>query len=74
MRGERSANHQIRAGVPQGSILAPFLFNIFTSDMPTKLPGTEVALYADDAAIFSQSYDNAVIARNLQSSLNELSK
>lgn len=74
IRGERSSSRQIRAGVPQGSILAPFLFNIFTSDMPTKLPGTEVALYADDAAIFSQSYDNAVIARNLQASLNELSQ
>jgi endonuclease/exonuclease/phosphatase family metal-dependent hydrolase len=74
LRGERSASRQIRAGVPQGSILAPFLFNIFTSDMPTKLPGTEVALYADDAAIYSQSYDNAVIARNLQASLNELAK
>jgi hypothetical protein len=74
LRGERSASRQIRAGVPQGSILAPFLFNIFTSDMPTKLAGTEVALYADDAAIYSQSYDNAVIARNLQTSLDELSK
>ena len=74
IRGERSTSRQIRAGVPQGSILAPFLFNTFTSDMPTKLPGTEVALYADDAAIYSQSYDNAVIARNLQASLNELSK
>ena len=73
-RGERSESRPIKAGVPQGSIIAPFLFNVYTNDMPTDLHGTEIALYADDAAIYSTSFDNQIIGRNLQDSLAVLAK
>ena len=42
----------IRAGVPQGAILSPILYNIFTSDLPTR-NDTLVATYADDTAILA---------------------
>jgi len=44
----------INAGVPQGGILSPILYNIFASDQPTT-PSTSVADYADDKAIISSS-------------------
>lgn len=69
---ERSGSRLIKAGVPQGSIIGPFLFNIFTNDIPTDLPNTHLALYADDAAIMSQSFQNLTIEQNLQSSVNIL--
>ena len=42
----------IRAGVPQGSILSPVLYNIFTSDLSTR-NNTLIATYADDTAILA---------------------
>jgi len=41
--------HYIKADVPQGSILAPTLYNIFTSDIPHS-ENTTLAAFADTQA------------------------
>ena len=53
--GSQSKTRRIKNGVPQGSVLAPTLFNIYLSDMPT----TESLKlgYADDWALTHQSKD-----------------
>ncbi|GJQ87704.1 hypothetical protein Trydic_g14166 [Trypoxylus dichotomus] len=38
------------AGVPQGSVLGPVLFNLYTSDIP-KFPNNSIATYAYDTAL-----------------------
>jgi hypothetical protein len=50
--GERSAKFWVRSGVPQGAVLSPTLFNILTSDFTT-LTDVQLALFADDSALFS---------------------
>ncbi|XP_017784814.1 PREDICTED: RNA-directed DNA polymerase from mobile element jockey-like [Nicrophorus vespilloides] len=48
----RSSVRPIRSGVPQGSILSPFLLAIFMADMPKYRPDPPpIAYYADDTAI-----------------------
>lgn len=59
----------ISAGVPQGGILSPILYNIYASDQPTT-PNTMVADYADDKAILSIHSDPVVAIQNLQSHLS----
>jgi hypothetical protein len=54
--GERSAECGVPFGVPQGAVLSPTLFNIFTSDFPTSTE-VQLVLFADDSALligFSQ--------------------
>lgn len=66
-----SSSHQIQAGIPQGSVLGPVLYNIYASDIPT-FRHTNIAMFADDTAIISQDYDINVAAHELQQSLNQL--
>lgn len=64
------ANHlstyrTIEAGVPQGSVLSPHLFTIYTADLP-RTNRTSMALYADDTAIVARSWQAAQTTRYLQ--------
>ena len=47
--GQRSRLRRLKNGVPQGSVLAPLLFNIYTSDLPATI--SRKYAYADDLAI-----------------------
>ena len=44
----------IKSGVPQGSVLGPVLYTIFTSDMPS-MDGITICTYADDTAILASN-------------------
>lgn len=49
-----SEDHIIEAGVPQGSVLGPTLYLIYTADIPTSRQLT-ISTFADDTAILSRS-------------------
>ncbi|KAJ0177653.1 hypothetical protein K1T71_006526 [Dendrolimus kikuchii] len=71
VEGTRSSSHSISAGVPQGSALSPLLFSLYTSDMP-RHPHTELALYADDTAIFISDPSRYRICSHLNAAIKEL--
>lgn len=65
--------HKIEAGVPQGSVLGPILYTLFTADIPVRDDVT-IASFADDTALLA-SHENPIIASHLlQSELDELSE
>ena len=66
-----SSTRPIKAGVPQGSILGPTLFNLYINDIP-RSPNTELALYADDTAIIAQSLRGKQACQYLEEALSEL--
>ena len=56
INGTNSSTKEIRAGVPQRSILGPVLYNIYTNDIP-KTNKTHLAIYADDTVIYTFSWN-----------------
>jgi len=53
--GQMSRLRRLKNGDPQGSVLAPLLFNIYTSDLPATI--SRKYAYADDLAIMHADGD-----------------
>ncbi|KAL4149098.1 hypothetical protein QTP88_003114 [Uroleucon formosanum] len=68
-----SNSYDILAGVPKGSDIAPFLYIIFTADIPTT-ENTIMGTYADDTAILAANSDPHICSHHLQNHLNMLTK
>lgn len=71
--GSSSTKRKVLAGVPQGSVLGPKLFNINLNDIP-KFEKTKMSLFADDTAIYSHSFSAIVAAKQIQLHLYKLEK
>lgn len=70
--GDCTSNfYEIHAGVPQGSVLGPVLYTLYTYDLP-QTPGVTVATYADDTALLCSDASAAQASRVLQTGLNKI--
>lgn len=70
---ETSSEIEIKAGVPQGSVLGPTLFNIYISDIPRNL-NAKIAQFADDTAIYLTHRNKTSMTKQLQEDMEKLDK
>ena len=71
MDGRKSRWRLQKNGLPQGSVLAPTLFNIYTNDQP-EFPLIRRFIYADDLCLATQSTSFNLIETRLTEALNTL--
>lgn len=68
-----TSEQPITAGVPQGSVLGPTLYLLYTSDLPTN-NGITTTTFADDTAILYTHSNRLTATRELQNHLKEIEK
>ncbi|CAF4189971.1 unnamed protein product [Adineta steineri] len=72
LENQLSHSFEIKSGTPQGSLLSPFLYILFTSDSMNSIPSqVDYGLFADDTAIFTSSNTTSRVRDRLQESIDQ---
>lgn len=72
IQGESSTTKPIKAGVPQGSVLGPALYNIYLADIPLPANESLVITYADDILIAATHPRAKIANKKINNYLEEL--
>ena len=72
--GEKSKTVILKQGVPRGSVLSPLLFLFYINDLPNGIAQSNVNLFADDVAVWSQASGLLQAEQTLQTNLNHIAE
>ena len=72
INGKESSKMYVRCGVPQGSVLGPTLFTLYTNDLPSFMKSGGTFMYADDTTVFCTGSSQDVACNLLNCALEEL--
>ena len=72
INGVASENTKVAHGIPQGSVLGPILFALYTSDLPKAVNTATTFLYADDTTMYCVGESVDQVTTTLNKALEEL--
>jgi hypothetical protein len=72
VNGQSSSWGNIKAGVPQGSVLGPLLFLIFINDLTDTIKHRKIRLFADDTCLFIEVDDPDTTADLINEDLDNI--
>ena len=67
-----SALSSVACGVPQGSILGPLLFILFSNDIVDNVKNSRISMYADDTILYAHGKDLNMIENALSRDMSSL--
>ena len=70
--GVPSENTKVAHGIPQGSVLGPILFALYTSDLPKAVITPTTFRYADDTTMYYVGESEDEVTKTLNKALEEL--
>ena len=71
LNNDRNRWRNQKNGLPQGNVLSPILFNIYTNDQPLH-DGTRYFVYADDLCVTAQSPSFTEVEHTIEETLDEV--
>ena len=71
-RGETSSARNVKAGVPQGAVTSPILFNFYISRLPVPPDGVNIVMYADDLSVYASGTDLIYLSQAIQSYIDSV--
>ena len=72
LNGIASDLNTVKSGIPQGSILGPTLFSLYTSDLPEAITTATTYMYADDTTLYCIGDSIDAVISELNKALEEL--
>ena len=72
LNGIASDLNTVKSGIPQGSVLGPTLFSLYTSDLPEAITTATTYMYADDTTLYCIGDSIDAVISELNKALEEL--
>lgn len=72
VNGVKSELLPVSCGIPQGSVLGPTLFTLFTNDLPSSVSSGSLYMYADDTTVYCIGETADITISQLNKALQEV--